>query len=109
LFPNPDRLLLPGMFVRTTLQEGIRADAIMVSQRGVSRDRTGSATVMVVNEAGVVEARQIKTSRTVGDQWLVEEGLAVGDQVIVEGVQKVKPGATVKPVPAQIAANKTEE
>ncbi|MGB3609401.1 MAG: efflux RND transporter periplasmic adaptor subunit [Cellvibrio sp.] len=109
LFPNPDRLLLPGMFVRTELQEGLRTNAILVSQRGVTRDRSGKATALVVNKDGTVEQRQIVTSRTLGDQWLVEDGLAVGDQVIVEGLQKVRPGMPVKAVPAQIAVNKTEE
>ncbi|HSX86311.1 MAG TPA: efflux RND transporter periplasmic adaptor subunit, partial [Cellvibrio sp.] len=109
LFPNPDRLLLPGMFVRTEMQEGMRNNAILVSQRGVTRDRSGNATALVVGEDGTVQQRQLKTSRTVGDQWLVEEGLAVGDQVIVEGLQKVRPGAPVKAVPAQIAASQTEE
>lgn len=109
LFPNPDRLLLPGMFVRTELQEGLRTNAILVSQRGVVRDRSGNATALVVGQDGTVELRQLKTSRTVGDQWLVEEGLAVGDQVIVEGLQRVQPGAQVNAVPAQIAVNQTGE
>ena len=103
LFPNPNKLLLPGMFVRTQLQEGVHANAILVPQQGVTRDRSGSATALVINKESKVEVRQIKTSRAVGDKWLVEEGLAVGEQVIVEGLQKVKPGATVKAVPAQIA------
>lgn len=101
-FPNPDRLLLPGMFVRTTLEEGIRTNAILVSQRGVTRDRTGNATAMIVNKEGVVEVRNITVARTVGDQWLVLTGLDVGDQVIVEGLQKAKPGAPVKAVAAAI-------
>ncbi len=99
-FPNPDRLLLPGMFVRAQVEEGIRSNAILVAQRGVTRDRTGSATAMVVNPEGIVELRQLTTGRAVGDQWLVVDGLAVGDQVIVEGLQKVKPGMPVKAVPA---------
>lgn len=103
LFPNPDKLLLPGMFVRTQLQEGVRDKAILVPQIGVTRDRAGDATVLVVNKESKVELRSIKTSRTIGDKWLVEEGLAVGEQVIVEGLQKVKPGAQVKAIPAQIA------
>lgn len=106
-FPNPDRLLLPGMFVRTTLEEGIRTNAILVSQRGVTRDRTGNATAMIVNKDGVVELRTITVARTVGDQWLVLTGLEVGDQVIVEGLQKVKPGAPAKAVAA--SATKTGE
>jgi membrane fusion protein (multidrug efflux system) len=101
-FPNPDRLLLPGMFVRTQLEEGVRTNALLAPQRGVTRDRTGNATAMVINKQGLVEVRPIKTGRSVGDQWLVLEGLVVGDQVIVEGLQKVKPGA-----PAKAAASPT--
>jgi len=103
LFPNPDKLLLPGMFVRTQLQEGVHDKAILVPQQGVTRDRSGGATALVINKEGKVELRPIKISRAIGDKWLVEEGLAVGEQVIVEGVQKVKPGAPVKAVPAKIA------
>lgn len=97
-FPNPDRLLLPGMFVRTQLDEGVRTNSLLAPQRGITRDRTGNATAMVINKEGIVELRQLKTGRAVGDQWLVLEGLAVGDQVIVEGLQKVKPGAAAKAV-----------
>lgn len=97
-FPNPDRLLLPGMFVRTTMEEGVRTNAIMVPQRGVTRDRSGNATAMVVNAENKVDLRSITVGRAVGDQWLVLGGLNVGDKVVVEGLQKVKPGAAVKPV-----------
>jgi membrane fusion protein (multidrug efflux system) len=103
LFPNPDKMLLPGMFVRTQVQEGIHAKAILVPQQGVTRDRSGNATALVVTKDSKVEVRSIKTSRAVGDKWLVDEGLAVGEQVIIEGLQKVKPGASVKAVPAQTA------
>lgn len=99
-FPNPDRLLLPGMFVRTRLDEGVRTNALLAPQRGITRDRTGNATAMVVNGEGLVEQRQLKTGRAVGDQWLVLEGLAAGDQVIVEGLQKVRPGTPAKAVAA---------
>lgn len=99
-FPNPDRLLLPGMFVRAQVDEGVRSNTILVSQRGIARDRTGSATAMVVNAEGIVEQRQLTTGRAIGDQWLILDGLAVGDKVIVEGLQKVKPGIPVKAVPA---------
>ena len=108
LFPNPDKLLLPGMFVRTELQDGIHAKAILIPQQGVTRDRSGGATTLVVNKENKVELRPIKTSTAVGDKWLVDEGLAVGDQVIVEGLQKAKPGATVKAVPAKIATKTGE-
>lgn len=99
-FPNPDRLLLPGMFVRAQLDEGVRTNSLLAPQRGITRDRTGNATAMVINKESVVEQRQLKTGRAVGDQWLVLEGLAVGDQVIIEGLQKVKPGAPAKAVAA---------
>jgi membrane fusion protein (multidrug efflux system) len=102
-FPNPDRLLLPGMFVRTQLEEGTYNNALLAPQRGISRDRTGMATTMVVNSEGVAEVRQLVTGRAVGDQWLVLDGLAVGDQIIIEGLQRVKPGAPVKVVPASSA------
>lgn len=99
-FPNPDRLLLPGMFVRTQLDEGVRANSLLAPQRGITRDRLGNATALVLNSEGIVEQHQLKTGRALGDQWLVLEGLAVGDQVIVEGLQKVKPGTPAKAVAA---------
>lgn len=107
-FPNPDRLLLPGMFVRANLEEGLRANSMLVSQRGVTRDRNGKASAWIVNAKGVAELRTIVVDRAVGNQWLVLDGLAVGDQVIVEGLQKIKPDTAVKAVPAAIAVNGKE-
>lgn len=101
IFPNPDRLLLPGMFVRAEIQEGIHANAIAVPQQGIARDRTGNATALIVNADGIVEPRAIKVTRGIGNNWLVQEGLVPGDQLIVEGLQKARPGAPVKAVPAQ--------
>lgn len=98
LFPNPDQLLLPGMFVRAIVQEGINEQAILVPQRGVSRNPKGEAMVMVVGAEEKVEPRIIKVSRTVGDNWLVSEGLKTGDRVILEGIQKARPGTAVKAV-----------
>lgn len=104
-FANPDQLLLPGMYVRATLETGINTAAILAPQRGISRNAKGEATALVVNAAGTVEPRLVKASRTVAvnggaaDQWLIEEGLAAGDQLIVEGLQKVRPGAPAKAVP----------
>jgi membrane fusion protein (multidrug efflux system) len=98
LFPNPDQLLLPGMFVRAEIQEGVRDQALLVPQRGVTRDREGNATAMVVNGENQVEVRTLVASRAVGNQWLVEKGLEAGDRVIIEGLQKVAPGAPVSPV-----------
>ena len=103
--PNQQQLLLPGMYVRATLETGINTAAILAPQRGISRNAKGEATALVVNAAGTVEPRLVKASRTVAvnggaaDQWLIEEGLAAGDQLIVEGLQKVRPGAPAKAVP----------
>lgn len=93
--PNPDQLLLPGMYVRAIVAGGVRKNAILVPQRGVARGPTGDTTVMVVSADGKAEQRPVTVSQTVGDQWLVESGLAAGDQVIVEGLQKIRPGAPV--------------
>ena len=99
LFPNPEQLLLPGMFVRAIVQEGVSEQAILVPQRGVTRNSKGEAMVMVVGAEEKVEPRVIKVSRTVGDNWLVSEGLKAGDRVILEGLQKARPGTPVKAVP----------
>jgi len=99
LFPNPKMVLLPGMFVRTVLEEGVRDQGLLVPQRGVSRNPAGNAMVMIVGTGEMVEPRVIKTDRTVGDNWLVSEGLKPGDRVIVEGVQKARPGTPVNAVP----------
>jgi membrane fusion protein, multidrug efflux system len=106
--PNPERLLLPGMYVRATLERGQRADAVLAPQRAITRDPKGNGLAMVVDANDKVEQRVVSTVRTIGDSWLIEKGLAAGDRVIVEGVQKVQPGMTVKPVegqPVQANAN----
>ena len=90
--PNPRNTLLPGMFVRAELGSAVRENAVLVPQPGVQRDPKGNTAALVLDEKDTVQARPIKVSRTVGDTWLVEEGLAAGDRVIVEGLQKVKPG-----------------
>lgn len=100
LFPNPDSLLLPGMFIRAEVNEGVRDDAVVVPQRGVTRDREGNASVLVVNANSEVEVRPIVAPRATGNGWLVEEGLSAGDRVIVTGLQKVRPGAAVSAVEA---------
>jgi membrane fusion protein (multidrug efflux system) len=100
IFPNPRGELLPGMFVRARLDEGVNPEALLVPQQGVTRDQKGLPTALVVNGENKVERRQLETERAVGDAWLVTKGLAAGDRVIVEGLQKVRPGAEVKAVPA---------
>jgi membrane fusion protein (multidrug efflux system) len=104
VFPNPDLLLLPGMFVRAVVQEGENEQAILVPQRGVTRDAKGEATALVVGAGEKVEVRALKLDRALGDQWLVTAGLAPGDRVILEGLQKVRPGVPVKAVPFGSAA-----
>jgi len=100
VFPNPKRNLLPGMYVRAVIEQGIKDQALLVPQRGVSHDPQGKAIALVVNAEGKVEPRVLKTERAVGDKWLVTDGLAAGDKVIVEGLQKARPGSPVNAVPA---------
>ena len=97
VFPNPQRLLLPGMFVREQIEEGVRRDALLVPQLGVSHDQKGDATALVVGPDNVVELRIIEAGRAIGDKWLVTEGLRPGDRVIVEGLQLAQPGGKVDP------------
>lgn len=99
IFPNPKQTLLPGMFVRAVVEEGISEAAILVPQRGVTRTPKGDAVVMTVGAGEKVEPRPIKVVRTVGDSWLVSDGLKAGDRVILEGLQKARPGTQVKAVP----------
>jgi membrane fusion protein (multidrug efflux system) len=96
-FNNPNGVLLPGMYVRAILGKGVASGGMLIPQAAVSRDPKGNATVFVVGAKGAAEPRQIVTAQTVGDKWLVTSGLKPGDQVIVEGLQKVRPGAPVKP------------
>jgi membrane fusion protein (multidrug efflux system) len=102
LFPNPRGELLPGMFVRARLDEGVNPEALLVPQQGVTRDAKGVPTALVVNAEQKVERRPIVTERAIGDAWLVTAGLAAGDRVVVEGLQKVQPGAVVTVVPAAV-------
>lgn len=107
--PNPDHLLLPGMYVRAVVGSAVRQDGLLVPQKGITRDPKGNATAMVVGQDGKVEPRAVKVSRTVGDQWLVEDGLAAGDKVIVEGLQKIKPGAPVQATEAGAESSPTDD
>jgi membrane fusion protein, multidrug efflux system len=100
VFPNPDLVLLPGMFVRAVVEEGIDEHAILAPQQGISRDPRGNAVALVVGPDGMVQARTLKLGRAVGDRWLVTDGLAPGDQLIVDGLQLVRPGVPARAVPA---------
>jgi len=104
IVPNPNDTLLPGMYVRAILNEGVRNDGLLVPQVAVARDPKGGATALVVGAGNKVEQRAVTVSRTVADQWLVEAGLRAGDRVIVEGVLKVHPGDVVRPVEAAAPA-----
>ncbi len=96
VFPNPQHQLLPGMFVRASVDEGIMDDAILAPQQGITRDAKGKATALVVNASNKVEQRQLETGDTYGDKWLVLSGLKAGDRLIVEGTDKVTAGQQVK-------------
>ncbi len=98
VFRNPQQLLLPGMYVRAVLEEGVMEQAILVPQQGVTRDPAGNATALVVGAEDKVEPRTLKVARAIGDQWLVSDGLQAGDRLIVEGLQKARPGAPVRVV-----------
>ena len=100
IFPNPNSILLPGMFVRATVSQGGQPAAILIPQAGLTRDPTGRAFAMVVDAQNRAQERMVTTGAIVGDKWMVLDGVKAGDRVIVEGLQKVKPGAPVRPVPA---------
>ncbi|HET9862952.1 MAG TPA: efflux RND transporter periplasmic adaptor subunit [Steroidobacteraceae bacterium] len=109
VFPNPRRQLLPGMFVRAQLTQGTRAAALLVPQRGVSHNPKGEATVLIVDQDDKVQERVVTADRAIQGEWLITAGLNAGDRVIVDGLQKARPGAAVKPVPAaeELASNAT--
>ncbi|TNF00099.1 MAG: efflux RND transporter periplasmic adaptor subunit [Gammaproteobacteria bacterium] len=98
LFPNPAQALLPGMFVRAQLPQAERSNAVLVPQKAVSREPNGQAVAMVIGEGNTVEKRQVNTEKAVGNQWLIRSGLNAGDRLIVDGLQKIRPGAVVTPV-----------
>ncbi|MGE8361005.1 efflux RND transporter periplasmic adaptor subunit [Pseudomonas sp.] len=101
VFPNPDHLLLPGMFVHAQLSSGMNDKAILAPQQGVTRNPRGEPTALVVGADNKVELRVLKAERTAGNAWLIDEGLSEGDRLITEGLQFIQPGAEVKAVPAR--------
>ncbi|SAK52703.1 HlyD family secretion protein [Caballeronia catudaia] len=104
IFRNADRVLLPGMFVRAHIEEGVNPEALVVPVQGVTHDQKGTALAMVVDKDGKVAMRPLVTSGTYGQNWVVDSGLNPGDRVIVEGIDKVRPGMPVKAVPAHLPA-----
>jgi len=99
VLPNPQGVLLPGMFVQAVIKEGVKEEAILVPQQAVSRDRKGNPVALIVDAEGKAQQRMLTLDRAIGDQWLVTSGLTPGDRVIVEGLQRVRPGAAMKVVP----------
>jgi len=96
VFPNPEGILLPGMFVRAVIKEGVNGQAILIPQQAVARDPKGNPIALVADPEGKIQQRKLTLDRAIGDKWLVSSGLATGDRVVVEGLQKVRPGSTVK-------------
>lgn len=99
VFSNPKQVLLPGMFVRAVVEEGANEQAILAPQQGITRDPKGNPIAWVVGKDSKVEQRALDLDRAIGDKWLVTKGLADGDQVIVEGLQRVRPGSAIRAVP----------
>lgn len=106
--PNPDQLLLPGMFVRARLEQAVRRGALLAPQQAITFDYSGKPYAMLVKADDTVEQRFIAVDRAVGDQWLVTAGLAAGDRIVLEGLQKIRPGAAVKSVSGAAASDSQE-
>jgi len=109
VFPNPKFTLLPGMYVRAIVQEGVIEKAILVPQQGIFRDPKGNPFTLIVDAEGKVQQRKLTLGRAIGDKWNVSEGLKVGDRVIVEGIQKVRPGVSVKVISSGTDVKGSEE
>ena len=107
LFPNPRRELLPGMFVRAQLTQAVKRAALLVPQRGVTRNQRGEAVVLVVADGNRAAERIVTAARAIDNDWLINEGLRAGDRVILDGLQRVRPGDEVRPVEIAAAQSKT--
>lgn len=104
VFPNPKEVLLPGMYVRAIVEEGLKKDALLVPQQGIRRDSKGSPYAWVVDAHGKAQNRPVELDRAIGDRWLVVDGLAAGDRVVVEGGDECRTGIPVRAVPSTISA-----
>lgn len=109
LVPNPDGALLPGMFVRASLPQAERKSAILVPQKGISRESNGQATALVIRDDNTVEKRNVTTEKAVGNQWLVSDGLRDGDRLIIDGLQKIQAGIPVTPVDTANEKNASDD
>jgi len=107
-FPNPDGILLPGMYVRALLDEAVNSSAVLVPQQAVQRDPKGNATALIITAENKVEKRVVTTDRAIGDTWLINSGLSAGDRVVVEGVNKVRPGDSVRIVDVTATLGKAQ-
>lgn len=107
--PNPDGILMPGMFVQAQLPTGLAPEALLVPQRSVTRDLTGRPSVMVIKSDGTVEKRIVELGRAIGVNWLLDSGLQAGEQVVVDGFQRIKPGDKVKAVPIDLTKSATSQ
>ncbi len=105
LVPNPEGLLLPGMYVRAVIDEGVLPNGVLAPQEGIEHDPRGNATALVVDAEGKVEQREVDITRAVGDQWLIDKGLTAGDRLIIAGIQKVQPGMPVQAIEAPAATS----
>ncbi|MDR3513539.1 MAG: efflux RND transporter periplasmic adaptor subunit [Caulobacteraceae bacterium] len=105
VFPNPNGVLLPGMYVHAVVTEGVDNQGLLAPQQGVTRDQTGQPTAWIVDAQNKAQLRTLRTAQAIGDKWLVSDGLKAGDRLIVEGVQRVQPGASVHAVPANLPAS----
>ena len=101
LFPNPDNLLLPGLYVRSVVEQGVDQNSILVPQKAIGHDAKGNPTAMVIDEKNIARLRMLKTGQIVGANWQVLDGLKPGDKLIVEGLQKIMPDMPVNPAPAK--------
>jgi membrane fusion protein (multidrug efflux system) len=101
-FPNPDGVLLPGLYVRARLIEGVRERGLLAPQAGVTRNERGQAVALVVGPGNVVAQRMVRTDQAIGDKWVITEGLAAGDKLIVDGLFNLHPGAKVQARPAAV-------
>ncbi|ARC35293.1 efflux RND transporter periplasmic adaptor subunit (plasmid) [Paracoccus yeei] len=107
-FPNPDDVLLPGLYVRARVEQAVRENALTIPQMAVQRDQSGKAYVYALKDADTVERRDVTLGETTGNRWLVESGLEPGDKVVVAGAQKLYPDAKVVPQPVEVAGEKAE-